>query len=243
MLEIFSQCFFDSISAEREYVGSLRAAGPDMNWDADSDARQNLRNFTIFLEVVDTDVRMGARTDPAHKMISDVFRVLVALLDVAGYDLNGCAIAKARRIINEYKKMLKKGYKTARAAKSAVIDALLTPTVDDFHRKLFSYKNVHTHVFLMETFDEGEAKEHRQKEIEKSKKSARDFANMSSGTLASQEAAHCTNCSKAQVRLSYCPCHVACYCSKNCQLDHLPYHRRHCLYMLAKKKAKQKAAK
>ena len=185
---------------------------------------------------------MGARTDPAHKMMSEVFRVLVALLDVSGYRLDGCAISHHRRMINEFKKMLKRGFKTARAAKKAVIDAFLTSNVDDFHKKLFSCKDAHTHLILLENFDAGAADEHRREEIAKSKNSAREFANTSTGTIASQDGNFCSNCSTPHQRLSYCPCHTVGYCSKACQLDHYPYHKRHCHRFLAKQKAKQKAA-
>jgi hypothetical protein len=86
-------------------VGSLRDAGPDLDIISGKEAKHNVRNFVIFLEVADTAVQLGARTDPVHKMMQQTIRLVIA--SISGYDLKDFVSCKDTKFVAHCKKELK----------------------------------------------------------------------------------------------------------------------------------------
>jgi hypothetical protein len=121
----------------------------------------------------------------------------------------------------------------------ALKEALLTPTIDDFHRKLFSYKNGFVEVFMMNDLAGGTIAELNDNQDQKSITSARELVN-DNPDRGTEEMQTCSNCAEMYNKLFYCPCHVVgYYCGKTCQLDNYPYHKRRCLRSKAKKQSKK----
>jgi hypothetical protein len=221
----------DYVRAEREYVGSLRAAGSNWHWRTHAGAEVNLENMMIFYEIVHRAVRSGLRTDEAHKRMQQSCILLVGLLSVAGYDGKGCTLFQEQATVANFKRILKPQYKSPRAAFRAVVSATATPSIEDYHRVLFSCHR--ENVFCLFTGDPGPNAEAELLRDQKQKaKSAARKQQQNTPTISMEV---CSKCGKHDTKLLLCPCQTVRYCSKDCQLTHFSYHKKHCPHVKAKR--------
>ena len=192
----------------------------------------------IFYEVVQRMVHSGAITGSAYRTMQECCKTLVALLDAAGYDRNGCRLFESRSAVKAFKMELKREYKTPRNAWKTVKDAFCTPSIDAYHEKLFSYRRIEYHAIFTGVLDENEKLALLQYEKQKSKDMAREQTGIGTTAL-TKTFERCSKCSELKEKLLYCPCHTVRYCSKQCQLDDFAFHKQYC----PRKKDGKKAAK
>jgi tetratricopeptide (TPR) repeat protein len=216
----------DYIGAEREYVGSLRVAGPNWNLDPNLDSYSNLANMMIFYEIAHLAVLTGLRVDEAHKKMQKACFLLVGLLSIAGFDgqLRGCTLFEEKRM---YQDFLKPQYKSRKKAMRAVVAATMAPSIDDYHKLLFSYQSDNFN--LMQVMDPTANLEEMQNDFleyenAKSKCSSRDHTQLKNWA----ELGLCTSCKKTSQEMKECPCHTVKYCSKACQASHWKIHQKIC---------------
>jgi tetratricopeptide (TPR) repeat protein len=217
----------DYIGAEREYVGSLRVAGPNWNLDPNLDSYCNLSNMMIFYEIAHRAVINGLRVDEAHKKIQKACFLLVGLLSIAGFNGQqvGCTLFEEKRT---YQDFLKPQYKSRKKAMRAVVAASMAPTIDEYHKLLFSYQP--NNLISMQIMDPTANLEEMQTEFledqkAKSKSGSREHTQLLNNWA---ELGVCTSCKKTSQDMKECPCHTVKYCSKDCQISHWKIHSKVC---------------
>ena len=217
----------DYIGAEREYVGSLRAAGPNWNLNPNLDSYGNLSNMMIFYEIAHRAVIHGLRVDEAHKKMQNACFLLVGLLSIAGFDGQqaGCTLFEEKRM---YQDFLKPQYKSPKTAMRAVVAATMAPNIDEYHKLLFSYQPHNS--ISMQIMDPTANLEEKQTEFledqeTRSKSSSRDHTSHLNNMT---ELGMCTSCSKLSQDMKFCPCHKVKYCSTDCQASHWKIHKKVC---------------
>ena len=227
------------VRAAEEYVGSLRAAGPNWHWSTNEIDTNNLSNMMIFYEIAHRAVDTGLHRDSAHQTIEQAFLVALSLLSMAGFHCDGCTLFNMPLVLDVCKRDIKKEYKVAKKAWKAFVAATFTPTIDDYHSKLLSYRK---EVIILRTDTCGTAAEREQlvkNEKAKSKGGARETQQGEDGPVPTSMWS-CSNCLLKQTNILYCQCKMARYCSKDCQLRHFPQHKKDCPHVLAKRKQKSK---
>jgi hypothetical protein len=243
----------DYVSAEREYVGALRAAGS--NWKslyADS-INDNLNNMMvrrlsihvcstllpsihfsvsqirqIFYEIAHRAVHSGLKTDEAHKKMERSCMLLVGLLSIAGFKCEGCTFFHTKDIVFYFQKMILSEYQRPKTALAALKKAFTAPTMDMYHDILFSVQNPTTMVHVTGPSDANAAQMfvNSQKKIAKS--SAREHISKSSNKFLETNAYTCDACDGKFAKVKTCPCKTVNYCGEECQKNDWPRHKKMC---------------
>jgi tetratricopeptide (TPR) repeat protein len=217
----------DYIGAEREYVGSLRAAGPNWNLDPNLHSYGNLSNMMIFYETAHRAVISGLRVDEAHRKMQNACFLLVGLLSIAGFNGQqaGCTLFEEKR---RYQDLLKPQYKSPKMAMRAVVAATMAPNIDEYHKLLFSYQP-HNSISVQLLDPTANLEEMQTEFLEyqeaRSKSSSRDHTTQLNNET---ELWICTSCRKLSQDMKFCPCHTVRYCSKDCQVSHWKIHSKVC---------------
>jgi len=217
----------DYISAEREYVGSLRAAGPTWNLSPSFDSFTNISNMMIFYEIAHRAVGQGIQVDDAHKKMQKACYILVGLLSIAGFNGKkaGCTLFKTSRL---YQNLIKPKYKSSRKkALQAIVAATLKPSIDEYHKLLFSYQldSCSLTTMVNPNVNLDEVKTHFVKdEKARAKSGSRDHTKFDQMLVFGV----CINCNKHTEDIKECPCHTVKYCGKECQVAHWKTHGKIC---------------
>ncbi|KAL7455510.1 hypothetical protein ACHAWC_010331 [Mediolabrus comicus] len=141
----------DYEQAEREYVTSLRLAGPHwgrqiqmeespfhFDMGGGNSADDNLQNMLIFYEIAHRAVVCGFRNDEAHKRMQLANHILVALLYTAGYRKTGNTMFRKKKLVKIWKDQLKPQYKNSGEALQAVVHATMASTIEEYHERLLN---------------------------------------------------------------------------------------------------------
>lgn len=225
----------DFENAELYYVASLRAAGPNGDWyNTDGITNGNLQNMMIFYEIVHRAVMSGLKKDQAHKKMQKANLHLLGLLSFAGLDCPGSSMYRNPVERRGAQSCIKNEYKTRAAAFRAVVHAVMAPTMKEYHNRLFSCsdgairivdadrRNPHFDRSILQREQAALLKDQK----ERSKYYARKQQEKQSTAV---EFKICSGCNKSTRTIAgQCPCHTVLYCSKECQVQHWPIHKRHC---------------
>ena len=214
------------IKAEHEYFGALRLAGENWHFRTcdESHVVQNLANMMTLYEEVATAVDSQVFTDEAHQNMRMARFILTGLLGAAGYNGPPNSIFRNPRDIEECLKLLRPEYVASQQqAWKAVITALATSSVQEFHRVILGCKDPATMIL---TSTNGSKEDFLKQQKKNAKSIARQLG--LAINIISPDIYRCDNCQNQFQKVMYCPCRAVRYCSKECQVAHYPYHKKTC---------------
>jgi tetratricopeptide (TPR) repeat protein len=206
------------VEAEREYVASFRAAGPNWTWDSDNVILQdNLENMMIFYDIVHNAVNIGLRTDAAHRKMQQSCHLMVGLLSIAGFSSRGCTLFAEKDL---YQELLKPEFRSREKAKQAIVNATMATSIDEYHKLLFSYQigTSFYYNYIEPSLKKGLRADLIKEQKINSKKTAREL--QPADGIEARNFVFCTNCGTSSQDMKQCPCGVVTYCSKECQVAH-----------------------
>ena len=106
-----------------------------------------------------------------------------------------------------------------------MVYATMAPTIDEYHRRLHSYQKYDQYRFIS-MHDRAEQAEMQadllEDQTQKSKESAREV------TKGGGQFPICNGCRKRTEHAKECACHIVKYCSKECQGNNWPIHKKTC---------------
>lgn len=223
----------DYISAEREYIAALRAAGADWpsklelnsgKYHDDLHINEILANTMIFYEIAHRAVLSGLKTDDAHIAMQYANHQLIGLLSIAGYNHGGNTLFDTPHFVYQSQSLLKPEYKTKDRALQAIAHATMAPTIKEYHDRLFNcviydginFENLNTPA-QQAKMRADLLKDQAKKSKDASREAAHDTTNNRSWKYED-----CDGCRKSYKpeKLKECSCHTVKYCSVECQRSH-----------------------
>ena len=153
-------------------------------------------------------VSCGLKTDEASKKMQRSYLLLEALLSCSGYGGRNREVALGIRAC-DVAEALKPHYRKRNKAFNAIINAFTAPTVDEYHKRLFSCQ-IASKPININLEDESDAAEMREDLLKVQKENSKSNAREVCQGESMATFWTCNGCNKVQTAkdIMRCPCHT-----------------------------------
>ena len=193
----------------------------------------------IFYCVAHRAVLGELRHDEMHTNIQKAGHILVGLLANVGCKTKTCNLFDTSFV---YQKLIKPQYKKKKHATKAIINAIMAPTIEEYHTRLFQCMRASevygvTYGPLLHPGDTPEA--FRADFLETQKKNSKESSRKKTESKV-QNVSYCSYCNTASNTILAFPCNTVRYCGKSWQVAQWPVHKKQCPLLKEKKKGSPK---
>jgi tetratricopeptide (TPR) repeat protein len=237
----------DSIMAEREYIGALRAAGK-WSFQKDDFIKGHLGRLIRCYTMATIGVLCGEYTDDAHRDMWELFGPLTRLLETAGFPMTDFQRSTLKELpaLKELPDGLKQKYRSSpKRALQALVNATNAPSMEEYRQRVRGcIMDFDAHVSACAQMASRCGNDHRKQQFmreyfhQSCDDSRNDFGKVKDSYYKPEGThARCHSCSKAgsDSLLLVCPCKTAAYCNKQCQRDAWWLHKQSCTWYQEKK--------